>query len=118
MGELRTERFPKVSTVPSRVSGWTRSRGRASCVAASCPNTWQEKAQRKFMFEDFGNENSWGDREELCRRGRSWVLPTENFKRTSTVRHLLFFGGGVVIHRCVIFVCLRYLFFFCTRKKL
>lgn len=63
MGEQRAERFPKVSTVPSRVSGWTRSRGHASC-----PNTWQEKAQRNFMFEDFGNENSWGEREELQER--------------------------------------------------
>ena len=63
-------------------------------MSASCPNTWQEKAQRKFMFEDFGNENSWGEREELCRRGRSRVLPPENFKRTSTVKHLFFGGGG------------------------
>ena len=46
------------------------------------------------MFEDFGNENSWGEREELCRRGRSRVLPPENFKRTSTVKHLFFGGGG------------------------
>lgn len=31
---------------------------------------------------------------ENCRRGRSWVLPPENFKRTSTVKHLLFWGWG------------------------